>query len=181
MKPIELRACKKCGLRKTVREFYKVGSGKPRWCKECLQDPPSLEYKTRNPNRGYEARLRQRRIEANRERVRRWRKSNRKLWKKQQEQAERKEKERGYPDTMKRRALAHDAFVEVVDKKTLYMLHEGLCGLCGEPLEYSEVTIDHIIPLSRGGKHQYENCQLAHGLCNRRKGDRLPDELEEAA
>lgn len=31
-------------------------------------------------------------------------------------------------------------------------------------------SIDHIIPLSRGGAHSYENCQISHLLCNIKKG-----------
>lgn len=33
-------------------------------------------------------------------------------------------------------------------------------------------SIDHIIPLSRGGKHELANVQLAHGRCNQSKNNR---------
>jgi 5-methylcytosine-specific restriction endonuclease McrA len=33
-------------------------------------------------------------------------------------------------------------------------------------------TIDHIVPIAKGGKHVRENLQLAHKLCNQRKGAR---------
>jgi 5-methylcytosine-specific restriction endonuclease McrA len=33
-------------------------------------------------------------------------------------------------------------------------------------------TVDHIIPLARGGSHTWDNVQLAHHLCNSLKGDR---------
>jgi 5-methylcytosine-specific restriction endonuclease McrA len=34
-------------------------------------------------------------------------------------------------------------------------------------------TIDHIVPLSKGGTHEPINCRTAHFLCNSTKGDRL--------
>lgn len=53
------------------------------------------------------------------------------------------------------------------------------CGICCEPvdaaLEYPDPmskSLDHVVPLSRGGSHSRENAQLAHLFCNLRKGDR---------
>jgi 5-methylcytosine-specific restriction endonuclease McrA len=34
-------------------------------------------------------------------------------------------------------------------------------------------TVDHIIPLSKGGAHAVANLQLAHLACNIRKGNRI--------
>ena len=57
---------------------------------------------------------------------------------------------------------------------------DRLCPECGEEidlsLEYPHPmyrTIDHIIPLARGGKHELANCQLMHYRCNASKGVRL--------
>jgi len=57
-----------------------------------------------------------------------------------------------------------------------------ICGLCGDWVDMNlEVphpeapTIDHIVPLVRGGTDYRENLQLAHFLCNSRKGDRTAD------
>lgn len=42
-----------------------------------------------------------------------------------------------------------------------------------------EATIDHIIPLSKGGKDEITNMQLAHYDCNQLKADSLPsDEID---
>ena len=35
-----------------------------------------------------------------------------------------------------------------------------------------KASIDHIVPLSRGGKHEIANVQLAHDRCNRSKNNR---------
>ena len=46
-----------------------------------------------------------------------------------------------------------------------------LCKLCkGSFLEFAPPEIDHIIPRSAGGSDELENLQLAHHICNVRKG-----------
>ena len=46
------------------------------------------------------------------------------------------------------------------------------CPLCGEVIKaIEEATVDHKIPLSRGGSHQFDNLQLAHEACNQKKGN----------
>lgn len=46
------------------------------------------------------------------------------------------------------------------------------CRLCGEEFtDVAEPTIDHIWPVSRGGTSQLDNLQLAHALCNNRRGN----------
>ena len=45
------------------------------------------------------------------------------------------------------------------------------CALCNE-LMGADVTVDHIVPVSRGGGNEPENLQAAHRACNTRKGKR---------
>jgi 5-methylcytosine-specific restriction endonuclease McrA len=40
------------------------------------------------------------------------------------------------------------------------------------------LTVDHVIPRSRGGKSVWENIVAACASCNRRKGNRLPREIQ---
>lgn len=54
-----------------------------------------------------------------------------------------------------------------------------VCGICGGrvdlrlrwPDPYSK-SLDHVLPVSRGGPHMLSNAQLAHVRCNSRKGAR---------
>lgn len=46
----------------------------------------------------------------------------------------------------------------------------------GKILTKNDLTVDHIIPKSRGGKDQWTNTACACYACNHRKGDRLPNE-----
>lgn len=44
------------------------------------------------------------------------------------------------------------------------------CGICGAPVPSDDVHIDHIVALANGGPHEEANMQVAHSLCNKRKG-----------
>ncbi|MBX7215215.1 MAG: HNH endonuclease, partial [Thermoflexales bacterium] len=57
------------------------------------------------------------------------------------------------------------------------LLRDGYtCQYCGAQPGKDALTIDHILPRSRGGRTDWENVTTACGACNRRKGNRLPDE-----
>lgn len=46
------------------------------------------------------------------------------------------------------------------------------CGICKLPIATpAEATVDHKIPLSRGGSNRMDNLQLAHAGCNQKKGN----------
>lgn len=46
----------------------------------------------------------------------------------------------------------------------------------GKILAKHELTVDHILPKSRGGKDSWMNTACACPICNHRKGDKLPHE-----
>jgi len=50
------------------------------------------------------------------------------------------------------------------------------CQFCGEALPTHELTFDHLVPRSRGGRTVWENVVTACSPCNLSKGDRLPHE-----
>lgn len=76
-----------------------------------------------------------------------------------------------------RRARKHAGFVEVVDPAEVLRRGDGLCGICGKPVDPETFHVDHIVPLALGGEHSYANTQAAHPLCNRSKGTKLPTGL----
>ena len=57
-------------------------------------------------------------------------------------------------------------------KHLLYGEQEGRCAGCRSHFEFRNLTIDHIIPRSRGGTDHKSNLQLLCGHCNSVKGDR---------
>lgn len=56
------------------------------------------------------------------------------------------------------------------ERETIYNRSEGRCGICGRFVPYSEFTVDHIVPLAKGGKNDFDNLQCACKLCNQLKG-----------
>jgi 5-methylcytosine-specific restriction endonuclease McrA len=74
---------------------------------------------------------------------------------------------------------------------TLYERDKGICYMCGCKCDWDDKkeidgffkvgkaypSIDHIIPLSRGGKHSWDNIRLACHHCNSIKSDKNPLEI----
>lgn len=139
------------------------------------------EWKQRNPERWRELQARwrdveQRRVEA-RERTSEWRTEN--------------------PDrvaawiaanphkvtanSQRRRARKAATAVGPVDLKALWASQNGLCAMCLEPIDPDlpnpdplSKSVDHIIPLSKGGPHVQDNLQYVHLIENLRKGAKPP-------
>lgn len=62
----------------------------------------------------------------------------------------------------------------ILTRKNILLRDNYQCQYCGKtdlPL-----TIDHIIPRSRGGEHTWENLITACSRCNSKKGDKTPRE-----
>ncbi|WP_305042973.1 HNH endonuclease [Geoalkalibacter sp.] len=55
----------------------------------------------------------------------------------------------------------------------------GVCHYCGARVRPAELSLDHILPLARGGKSSRGNCVPACKACNNRKKDLLPIEWED--
>lgn len=53
----------------------------------------------------------------------------------------------------------------------------GICQYTGKKLKRNEGNIDHIIPKSRGGKSDWNNCVLSHKDINAFKANRTPEEV----
>ena len=58
-------------------------------------------------------------------------------------------------------------------------LTAGLCFYCGNVFKPNELTMDHIVPLARGGKSTKDNLVACCKECNNRKKTLLPIEWEE--
>lgn len=79
---------------------------------------------------------------------------------------------------------------KIIDKDiTLIKLadkYQGKCQICGEPVDWDDCiekdgtiicgnmypSIDHILPISKGGLHSWDNIQLAHRICNCKKSNK---------
>jgi len=55
-------------------------------------------------------------------------------------------------------------------RRTLWLRDGKNCQYCGKKPPIDELTIDHIVPKSKGGQTTFENCVLCCIACNLRKG-----------
>ena len=60
-----------------------------------------------------------------------------------------------------------------VDYDAVWDRDKGVCHICEETVEFGDHHFDHVIPLSEGGEHSFDNVKVAHALCNLRKGPKL--------
>ena len=56
---------------------------------------------------------------------------------------------------------------------------KGACGYCGQSVPPKELTMDHIVPLARGGKSSKGNVVPACKTCNNAKKHLLPMEWDQ--
>ncbi|HEX8155229.1 MAG TPA: HNH endonuclease [Thermoanaerobaculia bacterium] len=61
----------------------------------------------------------------------------------------------------------------------IYLRDQNRCQYCGRKFPSSELSLDHVIPISRGGKSTWENVVCACLPCNVRKGNRLLNECHD--
>jgi 5-methylcytosine-specific restriction endonuclease McrA len=67
----------------------------------------------------------------------------------------------------------HAPIAEHISLDVIFIRDHQICSLCHTRVKRKEASVDHIIPLSKGGMHSYVNCALAHKRCNSSKNNRL--------
>lgn len=81
----------------------------------------------------------------------------------------------------------------IVDKDitlaTLYERDKGICYICKRECDWNDKkgftvgktypTIEHLIPLARGGKHSWSNVRLACHECNSKKSATIPNDVKQ--
>ncbi len=79
----------------------------------------------------------------------------------------------------KRRAVKRNAYREDVSRRRVFESDSYRCHLCRRKTDTTKQvphprapTIDHVIPLGRGGTHEPSNCRTACFQCNATKSDR---------
>jgi 5-methylcytosine-specific restriction endonuclease McrA len=68
-------------------------------------------------------------------------------------------------------------FAEVpFSRPNVYARDDYHCQYCGGRFPSSELTFDHVMPVARGGHKGWDNIVTCCVTCNRRKGDRTPEQ-----
>jgi 5-methylcytosine-specific restriction endonuclease McrA len=68
--------------------------------------------------------------------------------------------------------IPRDAHSRKITRRAIFARDSWTCQYCGS--ERGNLTIDHVIPRSKGGSSSWDNIVTCCAPCNRRKGDRLP-------
>ncbi len=68
--------------------------------------------------------------------------------------------------------IPRDAHRRKITRRAVFARDAWTCQYCGH--ERGNLTVDHVIPRSKGGGSGWDNIVTCCAPCNRRKGDRLP-------
>jgi 5-methylcytosine-specific restriction endonuclease McrA len=179
-----VKTCTGCAATKPLTEFHRCGRSpdgyKPR-CKDCRCQASRALY-AQNAESGRAA-------------SQRWRKANpdlvrtyRRRWVEQNPDTQRAAEQRWAQANPERRAATINAWRAIHPERTRnygyrHRIAEStetpettarIAELLTQPCSYCEatenITIDHIVPLSRGGRHEPENLAAACRSCNCSKG-----------
>jgi len=176
------RECVRCATVKPLSLFAKGNrkDGTHSYCLSCMGEykraryaaNPEPErkrcrdYNKANPSvpRNAMRRLRERDPEGQREKLRAWKKAN-------------PERVSAYyaKKYAIRRGASKDGKVTAAQWADIKQKHRHCCAYCGQKTK--RLTMDHIIPLARGGKHEPDNIAPACFTCNSRKHAAHPVEF----
>lgn len=77
------------------------------------------------------------------------------------------------------RLLGYDRLPRVdvkLNRRNLFARDHNTCQFCGKRYPTSELSVDHVLPRSQGGKTTWENVVCACVRCNVKKGGRTPEQ-----
>ena len=194
---MNVKTCSKCGLEQPESEYY-LDRGRPRAvCKTCFRAARKLYGQTHKEETAVAGR-RYRQSEDGAAKRKAWHAARAKTpahkeymgqWAKTPKgQAARRGRVNRYAQTpkgraanMRRRARRRSVLAGVVADLTadqwseIVAEHGSCCAYCGAKFTASlPITVDHVIPLSKGGQHTAGNVVPSCKPCNSRKKDRLP-------
>ncbi len=61
-------------------------------------------------------------------------------------------------------------------RANIFLRDNHRCQYCGHSFRTEDLTFDHVIPIAKGGKKNWENIVTACWLCNNKKSGRTPEE-----
>lgn len=175
------KVCQRCG------KEYQPTSPTQKYCKECgyiAGNEQQARYRKGNLEkvRACDRKCGARYYKANRERhlkrTAKWAKANREKCRKSCTKWQKANPEASVLTCSKRRALKYaNTPIDEMLKRTEWLAilaeHNGHCHYCSKK---AKLTLDHVIPLSKGGKHSKDNVVPACGHCNSSKGAKTQEQ-----
>lgn len=163
-----MKVCARCSIHKTKEEFNvskKNRDGLFSWCKECKSEHRKSQYVA---NKEKEAKQHKSWVSLNREKRRAQNVKATRAW---QQNNQDKVRHWKLDNKHKRREAYGQGSVSIEDWIALCNKYGNVCLSCGK----SEITMDHVVPLSKGGTHTIDNVQPLCGTCNSIKHDKTID------
>lgn len=138
----------------------------------------AIAWRLKNPERylEHQARYRAKNKERRNFQSREWNKSNPVKVRKACSEWSKRNRDQCNARYHKRRAILKLVTFEDCRKKISLLSREKFCRWCCTPLSDSNRTIDHIIPLARGGNHIPDNLAASCARCNSSRKDKLVEE-----
>ena len=65
-----------------------------------------------------------------------------------------------------------------LSRRSIMARDQYTCQYCGATPLRADLTLDHVLPRSRGGRTEWENVVVACRVCNQKKGSRTPREAQ---
>ncbi len=165
-----LRECTGCRTTQSIDAFWAVNSKPLSKCKLCAGEIQKVRRKVKpsppSPNR-FDLR-------------KKWRDNNKEIYQARIADWRRRNPDYGARSAARRRFRKKSLGVFYLTDKDLRRLRirQGhLCYLCGRTLP-ADAHMEHIIPLSRGGRHSIGNIMFACPACNHKKGTKLLSEFK---
>ena len=174
---METQKCVKCKTDKNMSCFSKnpkTKSGLQSWCRECYRENSRRIY-AKNPQQKKEYR------NAN---IKKIKAREKEYYERNREKKLIKVKEyykRNYDKirikvtahNQRRRALKLETQTELIYSIEIFERDKWICGICGKKVNSrikfpnpKSASLDHVIPLSKGGTHTKTNVQCTHWGCN---------------
>ncbi len=83
--------------------------------------------------------------------------------------------------TLRRSGKLLIKIVQMVYEDNIKQYGTLTCYLCLKPIAFKEDSLDHKLPLSRGGTNEYSNLAIAHLSCNHKKNAKTVEEYRKYA
>jgi 5-methylcytosine-specific restriction endonuclease McrA len=162
--PEKVRACKRKWQAANLRPRSEAQREKHRqFMREAYRANPHRWPKNMERRREYSRRYRQLNLEHLKEYLRNWQKTH-------------PEHNRARCHRRRARIKGNGGVFTVKELTAMRIAQAGICAYCREQHNSYALTIDHIIPIDQGGRHEAANICLACKKCNSSKWARTPEQ-----
>ena len=81
------------------------------------------------------------------------------------------------PSVIALKEYVHQSRRPAFTRFNVFLRDRFACQYCGHRFPTQDLTFDHVVPRSRGGRTSWENVVTACGACNLHKGNRMPRDI----